>query len=355
MHALVFRIRAYVRLAVWLFRRTVPTPVWRGIVVLTALMLIGTVGYPIIEGEPWTWFDGLYMTAITLLTIGYGETYPLSNPGRAFTVVLAFGGVFTLTYYASEMVRSIVTGELQDILGRNRMEQDLARLHDHTIVCGHGRMGKHVCEQLDKQHKPYVVVEKIPRPDDWHHKYGLWVQGDGTEDESLRKAGIEKAKALIAVVGSDADNTYITLSARLINPKLFIVARAEEAEAEGKLRKVGANKIISPYHAGSLVAVQAVLRPSVQHFMEMTARAEFHDLQIEEIRLQPNCQFAGKSLRETHLSEVFGVIVLGVIRPTGEVVYGPSSATVLDAGATMVVIGQRQQLDRIEALAMGNS
>jgi voltage-gated potassium channel len=316
-----------------------------------ALLGIGTVGYPLIEGEPWTLFDGFYMTAITLTTIGYGETYPLSTPGRAFTVALAYGGIFTLAYVMSELIRSVLSGEVRLLLGRHRMEEDLALLEGHLIVCGFGRMGKIVCLELEQQKEKFVVIDTDPPDANWPFKFGLCVHGNANDDAVLRKAGIERARALITVVGSDSDNLYITLSARLLNPKLFIVARAEEEDAETKLRKVGANKIISPYLAGGYRAVQAVLRPAVLHFIEMATRPEFLGLQLEEVCLVPGCPLAGKALSDARLGQEFGVIVIGVKRPTGELIYGPQGDTVLEPSATLIVIGQRQQLDRLEELA----
>lgn len=333
--------------------RRFPRRFWRLVLVPVALLLVGTIGYPLIEGEKWTLFDGFYMTAITLTTIGYGEIpEPLSRPGRMFTVVLAYGGIFTLAYVMTELVRSVLSGEVRELLGRQRMEEDLALLEGHLIVCGLGRMGRIVCTELEHQREKFVVIDTaVPEPD-WPYKFGMRLQGNATEDEFLRKAGIERARALITVVGSDADNLYITLSSRLLNPKLFIVARAEEEEAEAKLRKVGANKIISPYLAGGHRAVQAVLRPTVLHFMEMATRPEFMDLQIEEVRIEPGCSLAGKSLRDSRLSADLGVIVVGIQRPDGELVYGPQGDAVLEASATLIAIGQRRQLDRLEAMAM---
>jgi voltage-gated potassium channel len=318
------------------------------------IMLVGSVGYPLIEGPPWTWFDGLYMTVITLTTLGYGEIpQALSHPGRVFTMFLSLGGIFTLFYFATEIVRSVVTGELRELIGRERMEDDLKHLHGHLIVCGFGRMGKIVCDELERQRRKFVVIDQA-LPGDWTYQHGLKLQGDANDDSILRKAGIDRARALITVVGSDADNLYITLSARLLNSKLLIVARAEEEEAEAKLRKVGANKVISPYLAGGHRAVQAVLRPSVLHFMEMATRPEFMDLQIEELKVEENSRLAGVSLRESRLSQDLGVIVVAVLRPNGEVVYGPQGEVVIEAGATLVAIGQRKALDQVESLTMKN-
>jgi voltage-gated potassium channel len=326
--------------------------VWLAVLIPGFLLGVGTVGYRWIEGEPWTYFDGFYMTAITITTIGYGEVHPLSNIGRAFTVVLAYGGIFTLAYFASELVRAVVTGELRQAIGRQWVDEQLATLNGHLIVCGYGRMGKIVCSELDRQKRRFVLIDKSPELlKELPFQYALPLVGDATADELLRKAGVERAKALITVVSSDADNLYITLSARLLNPKLLIVARAEEEDAETKLRKVGANKVISPYLAGGHRAVQAVLRPAVLHFMEMATRPEFLDLQIEEIRIAPGSALAGRTLNQSHIHKELGIVVVGIVRPSGELLYNPPTDTVLEADAVLIALGQRRQLDQVEKLA----
>ncbi len=349
---------------IWVLRlRAIPIKCWKKLKMylpwrmriaigsISTLQFIGTIGYPLIEGEPWTFFDGFYMTAITLATIGYDELYPLSNPGRLFTVVLSYLGIFTLAYFASEILRMVIGGELAELLGRQRMEAQLAQMKDHLIICGHGRMGKIVCDQLDRQKRQYVVIDINPPPPDWNYTHGLWVQGNATEDEVLRRAGLERAKALISVVASDADNLYITLSSRLINSKVTIVARAEEQEADAKLRKVGASYVISPYLAGGNRAVQAVLRPGVLQFMEMTTRPEFHDLQIEELRIPASSQLANRTIRETHLVQDMGIIVVSIVRPNGEVLYAPQGDVVIEADAMLILLGHRKQLDKVEYMA----
>ena len=340
------------RHTLWLLRRAVPRRVLWSVLVPICLLGIGTVGYPLIEGEPWTFFDGFYMTAITLTTIGYGELHPLSNFGRLFTVLLAYGGIFTLAYFMTELVRSVLTGELGAFLGRERMEEELSKLRNHLIVCGLGRMGKIVCDELERRGESFVVVDLTPRvPGEWPYKHGMCIHGSATEDEVLRRAGIDHARAIISVVNSDSDNLYITLSARLLSPKLTIIARAEEAEAEAKLLKVGASKVISPYLAGGHRAVQAVLRPTVLHFMEMATRSQFADLQLEEIKVMPGSHLAGKSLRESRLGQDLNIIVVGIMCPEGDVIYGPSGDTAIAGGAVLIVLGKRKQLERMEHLA----
>ena len=333
-------------------RRHVPGRLLVTAAIAFTLLVTGTVGYRTIEGDHWSYFDGFYMTAITLTTIGYGEIHELSQAGRAFTVLLAYSGIFTLAYFASELVRGVVTGELQAAIGRQWVDDQLANLSGHTIVCGFGRMGRIVCGELERQKRRFVVLDTDPNHmANFPYKYGLPVHGDATADEMLRKAGVDRAKALITAVGSDSANLYITLTARLMNAQLLIVARAEEEEAEAKLRKVGANKVISPYLAGGHRAVQAVFHPTVLHFMEMAARPEFVDLQIEEIRIAAGSELIGQTLKSSRLHDDLGVIVVALQNPDGALAYAPASHAVLLAGATMLALGQKKQLDRLEQLA----
>jgi voltage-gated potassium channel len=315
------------------------------------LLALGSVGYRQIEGDHWSYFDGFYMTAITITTIGYGETHSLTLAGRAFSVFLAFGGIFSLGFLATETLRAIVTGEIQGLLGRHRMEEELGLLSGHRIVCGYGRMGKIVCEDLDRSGIPFVVIDNAAPISPWPYQHGILLTGNATEDEVLRRAGAERASALITAVGSDADNLYITLSARLMNPELTIVARAEEAEAEAKLRRVGANNVVSPYLAGGHRAVQAVLRPTALHFLEMTTRPEFQDVQIEEIRIHDQSALVNQNFRDARLVQDFGVIVVGYQHPNGELKYAPHGDTVIESGAVLIALGRRLQLDLLEQIA----
>src|SRR6478672_2005336 len=251
------------------------------------LMAFGTVGYRVIEGPSWSLLDALYMTAITLTTVGFQEVHPLSPQGRVFTIVLCLVGVFMLFFTAIEIIRAAVTGELQQAYGRHRMERSLAGLRDHFIVCGFGRMGQLVCQEFAAHKLPFVVVEHDDRRLESLQAAGvLYVHGDATSDEVLRRAGIDRAQALVTVVASDADNLYITLSARLLNDKLFIVARAEDRAADAKLRRAGANHVVSPYVIGGSRIAQAAIRPAVVDFIELATRTGHLEMQIEEITLQ---------------------------------------------------------------------
>lgn len=322
------------------------------ILIILLLLVTGTVAYPLIEGRKWTHFDGLYMTVITLTTLGYGEIpEPLSRPGRVFTMILALGGVFVLFYIATDIIRGTVTGEIRYLLGKEHMDEALHHLKGHTIVCGYGRMGKIVCDELERLREHFVVLNLTPPPVNWNYRFGLYLEGDASEDQKLQQVRIEQARALITVTGSDASNLYITLTARLLNSKLLLIARAEEESAEAKLKKVGANQVISPYLAGGHRAVQAVFQPAVQQYIDLNFGTAKLDLKIEELQVVAGSQLAGKSLRESRLSNEHSTLVVGLVRPNGELLRTPGADIIIEPDCVLILIGTAQQLTKLYPLA----
>ena len=335
-------------------RVRLPLRVWVAMAIPFALLGFGAAGFKATGGPEWTWFDAFYMSAITLTTVGYGETHPLDDQGRLFAMAFLFGGVFLLFYSATETIRAIVSGQLKATLGREGVKHKLEEVRDHIVVCGFGRMGRLICQEFERQKATYVLIDRNEDAlTDWPHQHGIPIHGDVTEDEVLRRAGIERAKVLVAVVPSDADNLYITLSARVLNPNLFIVARAEQEAAEAKLRRVGANQVVSPYVIGGHRVAQAVLRPTVGHFLEQASRLNAADYQIEEALVARGSTLCGKTLREANLRDDLGVVVLAMRAAAGEIVFNPKGDTVMEAGTVVVVVGRREQLDDLERLAAG--
>jgi voltage-gated potassium channel len=325
------------------------------LVVTLLLVLAGTLGYYFLEAD-YSLFDALYMTVTTLTTVGYGEVHPLSWRGRVFTMLLLLGGVFTLFYAATELIRAIVSGELGDLLGRQRMERSLLELRNHLIVCGYGRMGRLVCKEFSAHELPYVVIERRAELlEGFHLRNAIPLHGDATSDEVLRQAGIERARTLVTVLASDADNLYITMSARLLNDGLFIVARAEDEKAEGKLKRAGANRVVSPYVIGGVRVAHAVLRPTVVDFLELAMRAEFMELQIEEAQLSPGSGLIGATLQGSGLRQNLGIMIVAIKKASGEMIYNPPPQTRLEAGDIVITLGHRQQLDELKKLSIGSS
>jgi voltage-gated potassium channel len=314
------------------------------------LLVVGTLGYRMIEG--WPLADALYMTVITITTVGYREVHELGGAGRAFTMFLALGGVFTIFYAASEVIRLIVSGEVRTIVGRQRMERSLAEFKDHRIVCGLGRMGRLVCHEFSSMGLPFVVVDRLPElVDAFRMPHGIAVQGDATSDELLRRVGVERARALVTVAASDADNLYITMSARLLNERLYIVARAEDEGAETKLIRAGANRVVSPYVIGGQRVAQAVLRPSVVDFIELATRSEHLDLQIEEVAIAPGSRFAGQSVKDSGIRYDLGIIIVAIKKTDGTMVFNPASQVVIEQRDVLITLGDRKGLDRLATLA----
>lgn len=331
--------------AVWRLRFAMLIPI--------LLLVVGAVCYRLIEGDEWTWNDAFYMSAISLTTAGYAETHPLSQEGRIFTIFFLFGGVFVLFYTASEVLRYIVSGQLSEAAGKERMERTLSHLKDHIIVCGLGRMGRLVCQDFERQEIQFVVIDRdLEALSELKHVHGLPLHGDATSDELLKHAGVDRARALVTALPSDSDNLYITLSARVLNEKLVIVARAEEEAAIAKLRRVGANHVVSPYVIGGHRASQAILKPTVGRFIEMTARHDT-DFIIEEFLIEAGSPICGKQLKDSRLHEDHGIVVLTIKSLMGDMVFNPQGDTKLEAGNVLVVVGHRGKIKEVKRLGRG--
>jgi voltage-gated potassium channel len=322
------------------------------ILIPALLIAVGTVGYTLIER--WSLFDALYMTVTTLTTVGYGAVHELSVAGKIFTMLLLLGGVSTLIYAVTELIRFSVSGDLQIMLGRKRMARDLAKLHGHMIVCGYGRMGRLVCQEFSNHGIPFVAIDRdagLFAELDMPH--GLALTGDATSDALLQEAGVARARAVVTVVSADADNLYITMSARLLNDQLVIVARAENEAAEKKLVRAGATRVVSPYVIGGVRMANAVLRPNVVDFVELATRTEHLELQLEEARIAPGSRLTGITLQASRLRQEQGVIIVAIKKAAGHMVFNPPADTVIEAGDILITLGHRIQLDRLDTLARG--
>jgi voltage-gated potassium channel len=317
---------------------------------LVGLLFVGTGGYAAIEG--WSVLDSLYMTVITVSTVGFKEVLPLSPPGRLFTIALIIFGVSFIAYGAGSIVQFMVEGQLRSILGRKKLENKISKLKNHYIICGYGRIGTHICREFEAKPVPFVVVENEPHKVERLNREGtLFVDGDATIDETLIKAGIRSAKGLITAVTSDTANVYITLTARGLNPDLFILARASEEASETKLKRAGANKVISPYVMGAARMAQAILRPSVVDFIEIATAGKNYELQLEESRVAADSGLVGKDLVASGIRKELGIIVVGVKKDDGQMHFNPASDTIIESGDILITLGEPESIQNLEKIA----
>jgi voltage-gated potassium channel len=321
------------------------------ICVLVLLVSFGTFGYIAIEG--WGCLDALYMTVITLSTVGFREVQPLSDAGKIFTMVLIFFGVSVIGYIVGSLAQIMFEGQFHRIIGRKKVEKSISALHDHYIICGFGRIGALICKEFAAKPLPFVVVEKdvasIDRMELDGHGY-LFLKGDATADDTLLKAGIKRAKGLISVVTSDTENVYITLTARGLNPDLFILARSGEEGSEIKLKRAGANKVVSPYLIGGSRMAQAILRPTVVDFIEIATGHEHMELQMEEIMIPDGSAFVGESLASSGFRKETGVIIVGIKKLSGKMGFNPESHTKIEGRDTLIVLGEPTAIQKLEKL-----
>lgn len=323
----------------------------KAMVGITIVLVLGTVGYVVIEG--WSVLDSLYMTVITITTIGFGEVHPLSNEGRIFTLVLILGGIGVVAYAFITGTRMFIEGELKEILTRRRSMKALERVRDHFIICGFGRMGSFICHQLHDRGIPFVVVEGKPEVQDKVIEAGYFLSpGDATEEEVLLKAGIGKARGLVSVLNSDASNVYVVLTARVLHPDLEIIARAADEGAHKKLMVAGASRVISPYHIGAMRMVMSIIKPAVMGFLEVAMDQKEFDIELEEIKVAENSEYSGKRLVDTDIRRELNLIIIAVKKLDGHMVFNPGPSTVIEDNDILIAMGERNSLAKFEQAAM---
>ncbi|MFN8061278.1 MAG: NAD-binding protein [Vicinamibacterales bacterium] len=318
---------------------------------MLALLLVGgTAGYMLIEG--WDAWDAFYMSAISLTTVGYKEVHPLSRAGEVFTVFLLFTGV-GLFFYAFALVGArVVEGGLQHRWERRRMDRMIEDLRDHFIVCGYGRIGSIVVDDFMRQSAPCVVIDRdAQRLEAARARGALTLEGDASSEELLTKAAVQRARGLIASLSTDAENVYTILSARLLGPSLYIIGRAESEESATKLRRAGADRVISPYQIGGQHMAQLALRPAVVEFVQLVTSSEFMDLSMEQIEVRAGGPLTGRSIVGANLRQRFGVIVVGIRRRDGRMEFNPAPDAVMSEGDHLVLLGQTERLAELGTFA----
>lgn len=317
---------------------------------LTAVLLLGTLGFRYIEG--WTWFDSFYMSLISLTTVGYNEVHPLTNEGRIFTSILLMVGVTVVFASIGIMSDLVLQLELGNYFGKRKNARMLDKVTNHYIVCGSGRVGRGVIRELRRSGVAVVLVDQSEERAQWAEEQGIPVLvADASHDKTLLAAGIKRAKGLVAAIGSDASNVYVVLSARVLNPDLRIAARASDEQAEEKLRRAGAATVFTPYGFIGHRLAQALLRPHVLSFLDIASafrEGSALDLDIEQVRVADRSTVAGHTLEESRLRQKHGVIVLAIMRSDGSMEFNPPGAAKIEEEDVLIAMGERSKLHRLE-------
>ncbi|NJL93287.1 MAG: potassium channel protein [Anaerolineae bacterium] len=334
-----------------LFRAFLTGVQMRGVLLaITAVIIFGTLGYTLLWG--WPLVDALFMTMITVTTVGFGETRALDAGGRLFTMLLIGLSVTVVAYGVSSSVEFIASGAFFREVVAKRQQEMIAQMDQHFIVTGLGRVGQEVARALNSEGIPFIIVEPDPAAVEAGHGLGYsLLHGNATEDAVLEQAGIARARGLICATGDDATNVYIVLTARGLNPDLLIIARASNLGSENKLLRAGADRVISPYTLSGKRMANLALRPFVVDFLDMTGTAGKLEKALEEIVIEEGSLISNRTLGEVNLRQRAGALILGLYRVDGEVLTSPSADTLLEPGTRMIVLGTRDELNVTEALA----
>jgi voltage-gated potassium channel len=325
----------------------------RALLALVVITVAGALGYMVFEG--WSFTDALYMTVITLTTVGYREVRPLDTTGQLWTMLLLVTGVGTLFYAAVSSVELVVEGAIRGYFGRRRMQTAIGKLSDHYILCGYGRVGRQVAAEFARDGVPFVVVDQDPEIVEECAAVGyLALLGEASDDGRLEEAGVRRAKGLVAAVDSDADNVFIVLSARKLNPRLNIVARASSDESAAKLEMAGADRTLSPYAVGGRRLASLATQPLIVDFLEIVTRGEEGiEFRLEEFGVPEDSFIAGHTIGELRIGEKTGAMILAIRNKEGTFDTTPSASNRVRAGDTLIVLGTREQISRLEQLMGG--
>jgi voltage-gated potassium channel len=319
-----------------------------GLAILTALAG-GTAGFVLIESYPP--LDAFYMTLTTITTVGYQEIRPLHQAGRIFNSFLIVYGVTTMFFAIGAMTQAVVEMELPELFGKRRVKRMIEKLENHYILCGFGRVGRAAAFEFKQAGVPFVLVDRNPeRVERAIREEMLALNADSTRDQTLLEAGVTRARGLIAALATDADNLFVILSAKNLNPQLKVAARAGEEEAEEKLRRAGAEVVFAPYsNAGHQLAL-SLLRPHVVQFLDVATRSVGLDVGIEQVRVAASSEFVSRSLKQLQVRRELGVIVLAIRKADGQMLFNPPADAVIEADDYLIVMAEHQALRRLEQL-----
>ncbi len=315
---------------------------------LFCIVALGTLGYVFIEG--WGVMDAMYMTVITLATVGFSEVHSMDQAGKLFTIgLIVIGGGFFI-YVAGAIVQFMVEGRIREILGRRKLDKQINRLKDHFIVCGYGRIGRVLCHQLIANSPQDIIVvdqDEALVPVLEEDKM-LYLTGDASSEASLLRAGIQRATCLVAALATDTANVFLVLTARQLNPNIFIMARTSYKESESKLRAAGANMVESPYDMGASRMALKILKPTVTSFLDIALTRKRDDIQMEEIPVSDASELVNVMLKDSGIRQKYNLIIIAIKKQDGNMIFNPSFETVFKEGDTVIAVGKVADLERLE-------
>jgi len=313
------------------------------LVILLTIFVIGTVGFHFLEG--WNLLDSFYTTIATLSTVGYGDFSPETKAGKIFTIFVIIFGVGMMFYTLVLMAETFIEGRLRYVLGRGKLEKIIEKMHNHYIICGGGRIGFLICRELMAGKVPCLVIDNDPEVIQKAGEEGfIYTKGDATQDKVLLAAGIKRAKGIICVLPSDAENLYVILTAKELNNNIYIMARSEEEESEHRLIRAGADKVMSPYTLGGVRMAMAIMRPAMLDFIEITTNRQSLELRMEEVSICANSQFIAKTLEDSGIRKRFGLIIVAVKKDSGKMIFNPLANYVIEQGDRLIAMGEDENV-----------
>ena len=322
------------------------------LVVLLATLSVGVTGFHYLEG--WNFVESLYATVVTISTVGYGDFSPRTSEGMLFTVFLITVGAGTMLYTVGLVTETMIEGRLKIIMGKGRLEKMIRKMNNHYIICGCGRIGRLICRELAAEKVDFVVVDKDPEAIQKieEEKY-VYHQGDATHNKTLLAAGIKKARGIVCVLPSDAENLYVILTAKELNPGIFILSRSEDEESEHRLLRAGADRVMSPYAMGGMRMAMAVLRPAMLDFVEITTTRQSLELGMEEVSICEDSPYVGKLLEDSGIRQNYGLIVVAVKKESGKMIFNPLANYVIEKNDKLIAMGKLENINLFTSSCLG--